>query len=209
MSVPNLFYNTKDSPLGERSKQIQEGRQLKGSLKKLDVFLDDQGVMRVGGRLKYGDFPYASKHQIVLPAKQPAVILLGRKFHNQFHHVGKEHMLSLLRQRYWIIGGRAMCRQIIQSCITCQKLNAKPSFTKMANLPEDRITVSTPTFYHTGVDYFGPILVKVLRSRVKRWGCIFTCLTTRAIHLEVAPSLESDDFINVLERFIGGEEAQS
>ncbi|XP_066933480.1 uncharacterized protein [Clytia hemisphaerica] len=72
----------------------------------------------------------------------------------------------------------------------------------MANLPEDRITVSTPTFYHTGVDYFGPILVKVLRSRVKRWGCIFTCLTTRAIHLEVAPSLESDDFINVLERFI-------
>ncbi|XP_066933479.1 uncharacterized protein [Clytia hemisphaerica] len=183
-------------------KQIQEGRQLKGSLKKLDVFLDDQGVMRVGGRLKYGDFPYASKHQIVLPAKQPAVILLGRKFHNQFHHVGKEHMLSLLRQRYWIIGGRAMCRQIIQSCITCQKLNAKPSFTKMANLPEDRITVSTPTFYHTGVDYFGPILVKVLRSRVKRWGCIFTCLTTRAIHLEVAPSLESDDFINVLERFI-------
>ncbi|XP_066914820.1 uncharacterized protein [Clytia hemisphaerica] len=72
----------------------------------------------------------------------------------------------------------------------------------MGHLPEDRIIVSTPTFYHTGVDYFGPILVKVLRSRVKRWGCIFTCLTTRAIHLEVAPSLESDDFINVLEHFI-------
>ena len=182
-------------------KQIQEGTPLKGPLKKLDVFLDDQGVMRVGGRLKHGDFPYAAKHQIVLPAKHPAVTLLGRKFHNQFHHVGKEHLLSLLRQQYWIIGGRAMCRQIIRTCITCQRLNAKPSFTKMADLPEDRITMSTPTFYHTGVDYFGPIIVKVLRSRVKRWGCIFTCLTTRAVHLEVAQSLESDDFINMLERF--------
>ena len=182
--------------------KIIDGTLLKGPLKKLDTFMDDQGVLRVGGRLKFGDFPYAAKYQIVLPSKHPAVILLGRKFHRQFHHVGKEHLLSLLRQRFWIIGGRTMCRQIIRTCVTCQRLTAKPSFTKMADLPVDRITISTPTFYHTGIDYFGPITVKVLRSRVKRWGCIFTCLTTRAVHLEVSPSYDSDDFINVLERFI-------
>ena len=95
-----------------------------------------------------------------------------------------------------------MVKQITQSCILCQKLRAKPKLTKIANLPEDRISPSIPPFHHTGVDFFGPILVKVLRSRVKRWGCLFTCFTTKAIHLEVAPSLETDDFINVLERFI-------
>ena len=188
--------------LTEEMNQLRKGEPLKGTFSKLDVFLDERGIMRVGGRLKYGDFPYASKHQIVLPAKHPAVIYLGRQFHSRHHHAGKEHLLSLLRQRFWIIGGRVMCKQIIRTCVICQKLNARPSFSKMANLPEDRITMSTPPFYHTGVDYFGPITVKILRSRAKRWGCIFTCLTTRAVHLEVAPTLESDDFINVLERFI-------
>lgn len=182
--------------------QQKDHASLKSSVYKLDPFLDDNEVLRVGGRLRYGDFPYASKHQIILPAKHVAVRLLGRYLHNYYGHVGKEHLLSLLRQEYWIVGGRVMAKQITQSCILCQKMKAKPTFTKMANLPEDRISTATPPFYHTGVDYFGPILVKVLRSRVKQWGCLFTSLTTRAVHLEVAPSLETDDFINVLERFI-------
>ena len=78
---------------------------------------------------------------------------------------------------------------------------AKPGEVKMADLPVDRITAGAPTFFHTGVDYFGPIQVKVLRSKVKRWGCLFTCLVTRAVHIEISPSLEADDFINVLNRF--------
>ncbi|XP_066927410.1 uncharacterized protein [Clytia hemisphaerica] len=72
---------------------------------------------------------------------------------------------------------------------------------KMSDLPADRLEKTTP-FSNTGVDYFGPITVKILRSRAKRWGCIFTCLTTRAVHLEVAPSLETDDFLNVFKRFV-------
>ena len=186
----------------EEITSLQNKRVLNGHFKKLDVFIDDHGLIRVGGRLKHDDFPYASKHQVILPAKHDAIILLVKHYHRQQHHVGREHLMSILRQRFWIIGGRVMCKQVIRSCVVCQKTNAKPTFTKMADLPADRITSSLPPFYHVGVDYFGPITVKVLRSRVKRWGCIFTCLTSRAVHLEVAPSLESDDFINVLERFV-------
>lgn len=109
-------------------------------------------------------------------------------------------MLSLSRQQYWIVEGRVFIKQTTRKCVICQKKKAKPSQVKMADLLEDRITMSTPPFFYTGVDYFGPIMVKIRRSHDKRWGCIFTCLTTRAVHLEVAPSLESDDFINVLER---------
>ena len=167
----------------------------------MDAFVDYHGLIRVGGRLKFGDFPYASKHQVILPAKHDAIVSLGKNHHRQHHHIGKEHLLSILRQKYWVIGGRVMCKQIIRSCLVCQNLSAKPSFTKMEDLPVDRITSSSPSFFHVGVDYFGP-MVKVLRSRVNRWGCLLMCLATRAAHLEVAPSLESDDFINVFERFI-------
>ena len=61
-----------------------------------------------------------------------------------------------------------------------------------------------PPFIYMGIDMFGPLLIRQgrYRSTPKRWGCIFTCMTTRAIHLEFAPSLETDDFINVLRQFI-------
>ncbi|XP_013888252.1 uncharacterized protein LOC106535729 [Austrofundulus limnaeus] len=72
----------------------------------------------------------------------------------------------------------------------------------MANLPADHVTPSQPPFTSVGVDYFGPINIKRGRSEVKRYGCLFTCLTTRAIHLEVAHTLDTDSFINALQRFM-------
>ena len=184
-------------------KQLKVNKRIPSTskLKNLDPFLDESGVLRVGGRLKFGKLPYASKHQIILPNNHYAVKLLVRHLHNSYYHVGKEQLLSIVRQNYWIVNSRKMLWRVIKGCIKCQNVKAKPYTTKMSNLPADRLEVTTP-FSNTGVDYFGPITVKILRSRAKRWGCIFTCLTTRAVHLEVAPSLETDDFLNVFERFV-------
>jgi len=72
----------------------------------------------------------------------------------------------------------------------------------MADLPVERVTPDKPPFTFIGLDFFGPFLVKVGRSMVKRYGCIFTCLAVRAVHIEVAHSLETSSFINALQRFI-------
>lgn len=72
----------------------------------------------------------------------------------------------------------------------------------MANLPKDRIVPDEPPFSRVGVDYFGPFEVKQKRSRVKRYGVIFTCLASRAVHMEVAASLDTDSYINALRRFV-------
>ena len=68
----------------------------------------------------------------------------------------------------------------------------------MADLPKERITPDKPPFTAVGVDYFGPLEVKQGRSRVKRYGCIFTCLALRAVHIEIAHSLDTDSMINAL-----------
>lgn len=72
----------------------------------------------------------------------------------------------------------------------------------MAPLPSERLIPDKPPFTYSGVDYFGPLYVKQGRSTVKRYGCLFTCFTTRAIHIEIAHSLDLDSFICALQRFI-------
>ena len=199
-----IFRLIQEEVFKEEIQQLKLRKMVKrtSSILNLDPFLDDENILRVGGRLKYGKIPYAAKHQIVLPSSHYAVQLLVKLLHVESRHVGREHLLSIIRQEFWIIKGRRLVASIISKCLTCKMNKAQPSQTKMADLPTDRIAIAEPPFFNTGVDYFGPILVKVLRSQVKRWGCIFTCLSTRAIHLEVAPSLQTDDFLNVLRRFI-------
>ena len=72
----------------------------------------------------------------------------------------------------------------------------------MADLPSDRVTPNKPPFSSVSIDYFGPFEVKQGRSRVKRYGCVFTCLAMRAVHIEVAHTFNTDSMINVLRRFI-------
>ena len=71
----------------------------------------------------------------------------------------------------------------------------------MADLPQDRSTPAPP-FTYVGLDYFGPYFVEEGRKEYKRYGALFTCLVSRAVHIEISHSLETDSFLNALRRFI-------
>ena len=71
----------------------------------------------------------------------------------------------------------------------------------MADLPKERLS-QEPPFTYCGIDMFGPILVKEGRKEMKRYGCLFTCLSSRAIHIESTNSLSTDAFIQALRRFV-------
>ena len=169
------------------------------SIYKLDPKLDLE-VLRVGGRLSRAAMPEHAKHPAILPKDHHVSKLILRKIHQQAGHSGRNHMLSLLRQKYWIPCANSLSRKIISECVICRRLNASVGEQKMADLPRDRITADLPPFTQVGVDYFGPIEVKRGRTSVKRYGVIFTCLISRAVHLEVA--LDTDSCINALRRFI-------
>ena len=90
-----------------------------------------------------------------------------------------------------------------RECEVCVRERVKTSHQQMAGVPKERLAIYKPPFCHTAVDYFGPMEVGLSRNRTdKRYGALFTCLTTRAVYLDLAPSLSSDDFLNVLRRFI-------
>ena len=111
--------------------------------------------------------------------------------------------MAELRGKYHIIGCTTLVKLICRQCIICRKTQARPAEQLMADLPKDRLTSDHPPFANTGVDAFGPIMVSRGKGRAseKRYGILFTCLSSRAMHIEVAHSLNVDSFINALRRF--------
>jgi hypothetical protein len=171
------------------------------SIRKLDPCLVN-GILRVGGRLLKAKIDTESKHQVILPKNNHVSMLILRQIHSDLYHSGRNFMLSRLREKYWIVNAPSAVRKVISKCVTCRRQRAKVGEQKMADLPEDRVKAGDPPFTSVGVDYFGPFEVKVGRSRVNRYGVLFTCLTSRAVHLEIAYSLDTSSYINALRRFI-------
>lgn len=95
-----------------------------------------------------------------------------------------------------------LVKREIGNCFNCRRRNKKPESQIMAQLPPERLKADKPPFSYIGVDYFGPLMVKVKRSHEKRYGCLITCLATRAVHIEIAHSLDTDSFLAALSRFV-------
>ncbi|XP_048241823.1 uncharacterized protein LOC125374660 [Haliotis rufescens] len=173
---------------------------LNKSIRKLDPFLED-GLLRVGGRLSQASLPYEVKHPIILPKKCFVSQLIVQDSHESMGHMGKAAMMTYLRQRYWIQGVGHLIKKITSTCVICRRCSAQRKKQKMADLPVDRLTAGEPPFSRVGVDFFGPFVVKRGRSNVKRYGVVFTCLALRAVHLELAASLDTSSCVNAFRRF--------
>lgn len=185
---------------------LRRGEELQkaDSLMKLSPFIGDDGLLRVGGRLFRSKLPYATKFPILLPNSELPVSLLIEKLHVDCGHLGREAVLAKLRRKFHIIGSSTAVRKVIRRCMICLKVQGRTSEQYMANLPADRVTGDLPVFSSTGTDFFGPFFVTRGRykSKEKRYGVIFSCLASRAVHIEVASSLDTSSFINALRRFI-------
>ena len=169
-------------------------------LSKLDCFLDDDGLLRVGGRLRYSRLYEHQKHPLILPGGGHVTTLLLNDCHNQVRHQGRGMTINEVRGRgFWVVGLNRAVKRLIFHCVICRHLRGKPQCQKMADLPAERVERSPP-FSYCGVDFFGPFLVKEKRKEIKRYGVVFTCLASRAIHLEMAHSLTTSSFIQALRR---------
>ena len=161
-------------------------------------YLDDDGLVRVGGRLRKAPLSEETRHPVILDPKSEVTRLVILHHHLESRCAGDAQVLNNLRQRYWILQGVRAVRKVSHSCRTCRWRRAQPRPPIMADLPTPRLGYSLPPFTHTGVDYFGPIYVKSGRKTEKRYGVLFTCMTTRAVHIEIAHSLETDAYITPL-----------
>ncbi|XP_053686569.1 uncharacterized protein LOC128736113 [Sabethes cyaneus] len=185
--------------------ELKHGRSVgrSSSLHSLVPFLDECGVVRVGSRIGSAQhIPYATKYPVVLPRDHRITFLLVQSFHRRFLHANGETVCNELRQEFYIPKLRVLVRKVGRSCQHCKVKKAAPAPPLMGSLPRVRLTPFIRPFTYVGVDYMGPFEVKVGRSVTKRWICLFTCLTIRAIHLELAHSLSSKACVMAFRRFV-------
>ena len=175
--------------------------------------LDEDGLVVMDGRLKFSGMT-EMKHPYIIPANEQVVTtLLIMNFHNQLLHAGVSHTLASIRSSgYWIVRGRNLVKKTLKSCVVCRIWKARPAHQCMAPLPPERITSGQP-FQTVGIDFAGPLYIRMPKCCEHNWTkkhsdttkmyiCLFTCATTRGVHLELAQDLSAEAFLNCFRRFI-------
>ena len=194
---------TQEMSFPQEMEDLRAGKEVRVAsvLARLDPFLYD-GVLRVRGRLRNSYLSHDSKFPFILPSKGRVVDMIVADVHQRAGHEGRQHVMCSLRRKYWLLKANSAVRRCLHRCHSCRRRLRRPENQKMADLPQDRVEPVEQAFAKSGVDYFGPFHVKHGRSLVKRYGVIFTCLSMRAVHIEVAEDLSSDSFLCALRRFV-------
>ena len=188
-------------------KRIKGGKNLhKCRLSYFDPFLDNDDVLRVGGRLKNSHVSFNNKHPIFLPSYNHVTDLIIEFYHRVNCHAGIQTTLYAIRQKFWLLDGRNQVRKIVRKCIICTRANPVDVHYKMGNLPAIRFQ-QVRAFYNVGVDYCGPFSIKKEKKfrnqkRVKVYVAVFVCMSVKATHLEVVSDLSTEAFLAALKRFV-------
>lgn len=185
---------------------IKRGKQCSSNLRPLSPLINSVGLLAVGGRLSFSSLPENIKHPILIPKGSPLAKMLINHFHTATIHGGPKLVQSLIQRQYWIVGARSLIRSVLGKCVSCVRFMAKLIQPYMGDLPMTRFEQGRP-FINVGVDFGGPFLFKTGSRRnspvSKCWLCLFICMATKAVHLEVVSSVSADAFLGTLDRFIG------
>ena len=190
----------------EEIKCLEKGEYVsnKSKLKDLDVKFDE-GVIVHQSRLRLAEsVPFANPEPVILPKNDSVTDKIVTFIHRLNLHSGIETTHLLVRNQYWVIGGRKQIRKIVRTCKTPKCRPIANLAVKMAPLPADRLE-NCVSFRVTSTDYFGPMLIKNednTKKPKKCYGLLFTCFTSRAIHLELVPDLTTEGFFMGYRRFV-------
>ena len=196
-----LLKHVQSQVYGKEIKALASGESVSRNshLRSLNPLLDDDGMLCVGGRFQLLSGKQA--YPYLVPHTHRIAEVIVRDVHENTAHVGLEWTLGKLRTKYWVVKARPLIKRVLRLCVPCKLMFGKPQTQKMADLPPERLVPDQPPFTFVGLDCFGPFLVKYRRSEVKRYGCVYTCFTTRAVHLEKLENLDTDSFLNSFRRF--------
>ena len=174
--------------------QIEAEIKNSGQIYNLDTYIDENGIIRVGGRLDKSNLNNECKHPIVFPKGSPISKLIIAWYYKKSGRARKGMTLKEIQtSQFWIVFANSSTPKFIHYCVVCRSLRGKPEEQTMAEPVFYRLQ-EEPSFTYCGVDLLAPFVICSKRKELTRYGVMFPCLCSRAIHIEVAHSLDTDFF---------------
>ncbi|XP_066152747.1 uncharacterized protein [Euwallacea fornicatus] len=171
----------------------------------LSPFLDGEGILRLGGRLRNSPYQFDKRHPMLLSPKHRLPRILCEHEHKRLMHAGPQMLLASLREKYWVIAPPNLIRATVRSCVTCARFNPQYLAPILGHLPPSHVTVGS-VFSIVGVDYMGPLNIRDKKGRGSRlpkcYVSVFICFVTKALHLELMSDLSSESFLLAFRRFV-------
>ena len=185
---------------------LLEEKRVKELMYKMGLYKDEVGIYRLKGRLTNSDLHENTKFPIYLDQNSYFTELIVFSCHDKVKHSKVKDTLNELRSVYWVPQGRRTVTRVLKRCYVCIKAESK-AFKPLptAPLPAFRVKTHFP-FTSTGIDFFGPMFVKNIYNDAdgiyKAYGVLYTCATSRAVHLDLVPDTSCLTFVRSLKRFI-------
>ena len=181
-----------------------EGRETPVLISQLGLFLDTDGLLRSRGRIdKCTALGEEAKRPLLCHKDHPVTKLIINDIHCSNKHIGAGATVNALRgSGFWVPKVRFAVNSVLKDCALCKRINTRNfHYPSTPDLPRDRVNLTTP-FHTCGVDFTGHFYcLDAGGLRVKSYILIFTCFTTRAVHLEVLPNMSISEFILAFIRF--------
>ena len=182
------------------------GSKLQRALAHQKAFTDDQGLIRVGGRLAtFGNLEYDFKHPIVLVPKTALTFAIVKNFHeiDLKHSFSENALIEAVSGRFWLHGISNVAKNVIKQCNQCLYLKTKPFVQEMLDVHVGRgEDEPTPAFNgQVNIDVMGPIVIKQDGKLKKKYVLIIVCGFSRACHLESLDDLTTKETRLAMERF--------
>ena len=189
----------------EEIQAVKTGKELPSgsNLQALKPVLDEDGILRCDGRLRFAEcLPWETRYPIIFLRNHWITTLIIKDSHKKSFYTGTNEVLAELSVQYWIVSAREAMKEWEKKCMQCRRTKATPAKQIMSPLPELWTWNSLQAFSQTSVDFGGPFITRQGRGKthLKQYLCLFTCLATRAVHLELAFSLDTDSFLNAFFR---------
>ena len=203
-----LIKISQQNTFGKTINRMQTEKQLepRDAALQFKPFLDRNGVLRAKGRLRHAPIPWYHEHTIILDIKDHVTLLIVQDAHtNSCQNMGTEFVRAHLQQTFLIIGLRRFLRRLSPTCFICRRWKAQNITPMMSDLPLFRFADAEKRnpFINVGLGYFGSFYIEDNSLKLeKQYNCIFNCLVTRAVHLEVCHSLDTDNCLLAIRRFV-------
>lgn len=171
--------------------------------------IDEYDVLRISSRIERAK-DVTSTNPVVLDGNHEFTPVIIRDLHLKVNHTGTQVVVHKFKNLYWMPKMNLFIKKTINNCLWCKRRKAKPMQPKMGPLPIERFYSYQKPFTAVGIDYFGPFYTKDGRNTGgkytkclrKRYGVLFTCLTTRSMHVEIAHTLNTDSCIMAIRRMM-------